>query len=183
MKTHQKSDPKMEPKSIKNHSKIDAKKGTNKWGLKLYKPGMAECAGSPKAIISKESFGRKQRRKPTEGWVQRGVQKVDCKRHVQKGKCRQGTHYAPKHARWPAATCGSLTRIPPGQGLGLLRSPTSTKTEQKWDQHRPQMGPIWARGGWGEGATEKIGGLNGWAFTEVLSTNVINMAYKIEHIE
>ena len=33
MKTHQKSDPKMEPKSIKNHSKIDAKKGTIKRGL------------------------------------------------------------------------------------------------------------------------------------------------------
>ena len=30
MKTHQKSDPKMEPKSIKNHSKIDAKKGIEK---------------------------------------------------------------------------------------------------------------------------------------------------------
>ena len=61
------------------------------------------------------------RRKPTEGWVQGGVQKVECKRQVQKGKCRQGTHDAPKHARWPATTCGSLTRIPPGQGLGLLR--------------------------------------------------------------
>ena len=73
-------------------------------------------------------------------------------RQVQKGKCRQGTHYAPKHARWPATTCGSLTRIPPSRGLGLLRSPTSTKTEQKWDQNRLQMGPIWARGG--EGATE-----------------------------
>ena len=40
MKTHQKSDPKMEPKSIKNHSKIDPKKGTKKEGLKLYKPGI-----------------------------------------------------------------------------------------------------------------------------------------------
>ena len=34
----------------------------------------------------------------------------------------------------------------------LLRLPTSTKTEQKWDQNRPQMRPIWARGG--EGAIE-----------------------------
>ena len=88
-----------------------------------------------------------KRRKPNEGRVQGGVQKVECKRHLQKGKCRQGTHYARKHARWPATTCGSLTRIPPGQGLGLLRSPTSTKTEQKWDPNRPQMGPIWPSGG------------------------------------
>jgi len=29
----------------------------------------------------------------------------------------------------------------------------------------------------------KIGGLNGWAFTEVLSTNVIKIAYKTEHKE
>ena len=34
----------------------------------------------------------------------------------------------------------------------LLRLPTSTKTEQKWDPNRPQMRPIWARGG--EGAIE-----------------------------
>ena len=97
------------------------------------------------------------------GEYRSGVQKVKCKGKVkkgkcrqgtegwvQKGKCRQGTHDAPKHARWPATTCGSLTRIPPGQGLGLLRSPTSTKTEQKWNQNRPQMRPIWARGGKGQ---------------------------------
>jgi hypothetical protein len=86
-------------------------------------------------------------RKASEG----GVQKVECKRQVQKGKCRQGTHDGLKHARWPATTCGSLTRIPPGQDLGLLRSPTSTKTEQKWDRNRSQMRPIWARGGGGQG--------------------------------
>ena len=51
------------------------------------------------------------RRKPNEGWVQGGVQKVECKRHLQKGKCRQGTHYARKHARWPATTCG-LIQVP-----------------------------------------------------------------------
>ena len=67
MKTHQKSDPKMEPKSIKNHSKIDAKKGMKKRGLRIYNfsanPGPAECAWSPNPIISKESFGRKQTKK------------------------------------------------------------------------------------------------------------------------
>ena len=109
--------------------------------------------------FQKTSFGvrceENTRRKLTKGWVQSGVQKVKCKgkvkkgrcRQVQKGKCRQGTHYARKHARWPATTCGSLTRIPPGQGLGLLRSPTSTKTEQKWDPNRPRTGPIWPSGG------------------------------------
>ena len=44
--------------------------------------------------------------------------------------------------RWVASFCRFLLR----------RSTTSTKTEQKWDPNRPQMGPIWARGG--EGATE-----------------------------
>ena len=29
----------------------------------------------------------------------------------------------------------------------------------------------------------KIGGLNSWAFTEALSTNVIKIAYKTEHRE
>ncbi len=33
--------------------------------------------------------------------------KVECKRHIQKGKCRKGTHTGLKHARWPATTCGS----------------------------------------------------------------------------
>ena len=93
-----------------NHSKItpkiDPKKGTEKRGRSRKKPGPAECAKSTKAIISKESFGRKQRRKPTEVSEQGGVQKVECKRHIQKGKCRQGTHTGPKHARWPATTCG-----------------------------------------------------------------------------
>jgi len=48
MKTHQKSDPKMEPKFIKNHSKIDAKKGTKKEGLKLYNPKTGGRSGVPK---------------------------------------------------------------------------------------------------------------------------------------
>ena len=156
---------------------IDAKKETEKRGRT---PDPAECAQVPKAIISKESFGRKQRRKPTEGWEQGGVQKVECKRHIQKGKCRQGTHTGRKHARWPATTCGfnRLRALRQAKvfelwdygivGCGyvfcffvwprgscrfpLRRSPTSTKTEQKWDQNRPQMRPIWARGG--EGAIE-----------------------------
>ena len=48
---------------------------------------------------------------------QKGANKVECKRHMQKGKCRQGTHDARKHARWPAAACGfkARVRIPPGQ--------------------------------------------------------------------
>ena len=37
---------------------------------------------------------------------QKGANKVECKRNIQKDKCRQGTHNARKHARWPAATCG-----------------------------------------------------------------------------
>ena len=82
------------------------KKGRKKGGDPGKNLGPAECAQSPKAIILKESFERKQRRKPTEGWEQGGVQKVECKRHIQKGKCRKGTHTGLKHARWPATTCG-----------------------------------------------------------------------------
>ena len=33
---------------------------------------------------------------------------MECKRQVQKGKCRQGTHNGRKHARWPATTCGFI---------------------------------------------------------------------------
>ena len=161
MKTYPTSDPKMEPKSIKNHSKNRCEKRLKKEGTNL---GLAKCASSPNPIISKDILRSEVRRKHTkkvewrvsaEWSAKSGVQKesaerqvqTECKRQVQKGKCRQGTHTGPKHARWPATTCGSLTRIPPGQGLGLLRSPTSTKTEQKWHQNRPQMRQIWARGG------------------------------------
>ena len=62
--------------------------------------------------FQKTSFGvrceESTLRKSNEGWVQSGVQKANakgkCKKAsagwVQKGKCRQGTHYARKHARW-----------------------------------------------------------------------------------
>ena len=69
---------------------------------------LEECEKSPKAIISKVSFGRRQRRKPTEVSEQGGVQKVE--RHIKNGKCRQGTHTGPKHARWPETT--AETRLP-----------------------------------------------------------------------
>ena len=62
MKTHQKSDPKMEPKSIKNHSKIDAKKETKKENIKSRS---AEVAGSPNPIISKDILRSEVRRKQT----------------------------------------------------------------------------------------------------------------------
>ena len=65
---------------------------------------------SQRLSFQKISFGRKQRRKPTEGCEQGGVQKVECKRHIQKGKCREAAHNGRKHARWPAATCGYLKR-------------------------------------------------------------------------
>ena len=48
--------------------------------------------------------------------------------------------------------CVLLAAWVPKSSKNLLRSPTSTKTEQKWSRNRPQMGSIWARGG--EGATE-----------------------------
>ena len=115
---------------------------------------MAKCASSPNPIISKDILRSEVRRKHTKKVEWRVSAEWSAKSGVhegwvQKGKCRQGTHYAlrRKHARWPATTCGSLTRIPPGQGLGLLRSPTSTKTEQQWDPNRPHTGPIWPSGG------------------------------------
>ena len=130
MKTYLKSDPKMEPKSIKNHSKIDAKKGTKKRGSNRWP---ARCGQSPNPIISKDILRSEVRRKHTkkvewrvsaEWSAKSGVQKesaerqvqTECKRQVQKGKCRQVTHYAPKHARWPATTCGSM-------GYRLFRRP------------------------------------------------------------
>ena len=101
MKTLQKSDPKMEPQSIKNHSKNRCEKKTKKENLKLRS---AEEAVSPNQSFQKTSFGvrceESTLRKSNEGWVQSGMQKVKCKGKVQKGKCRQGTHYARKHARW-----------------------------------------------------------------------------------
>ena len=75
MNTHQKSDPKMEPKSIKNHSKIDAKKETKNEGLKHYKT--LEIQGRRKRrypqtqSFQKTSFGvrceESTRRKSNEG--------------------------------------------------------------------------------------------------------------------
>ena len=53
---------------------------------------------------------------------------------------------------WCVCVCVLLAAWVPKSSKNLLRSPTSTKTEQKWDQNRPQMGPIWARGG--DGGTE-----------------------------
>ena len=95
MKTHQKSDPKMNQNPSKITPKIDATKGSRRNARNLQR-----------LSFQKISFGRKQRRKATEGWEQGGVQKVECKRHIQKGKCRKGTHTGLKHARWPATTCG-----------------------------------------------------------------------------
>ena len=48
---------------------------------------------------------------------------------------------------WCVCVCVLLAAWVPKSSKNLLRSPTSTKTEQKWDQNRPQMRPIWARGG------------------------------------
>ena len=62
MKTHQKSDPKMIPKSIKNHFQIDAKKGTKKESLKPW-PGVMRVI--PKPIISKDILRSEVRRKYT----------------------------------------------------------------------------------------------------------------------
>ena len=112
-------------------SKIDPKivagKKASKWlpgahpaaqrGVKsLIASARRNARGCRGVSFQKISFGRKQRRKPTEGCEQGGVQKVECKRHIQKDKCRQGTHTGLKHARWPAATCGFIARarIPPG---------------------------------------------------------------------
>ena len=107
MKTHQTSDPKMEPKSIKNHSKNRCEKRNRKKSAIPEKTLARRDARNPQTqSFQKNPSEENKRRKPTEGWVQGGVQKVECKRHIQKGKCRQGTHYAPKHARWPATTCG-----------------------------------------------------------------------------
>ena len=47
---------------------------------------------------------------------------------------------------WLWCVCVLLAAWVPKSSKNLLRSPTSTKTEQKLDQNRPQMGPIWARG-------------------------------------
>jgi hypothetical protein len=54
MKIYKKSDPKMEPKSIKKHSKIDAKKGTKKEGLK---PG-SSWVGAMRVVPKPNHFKR-----------------------------------------------------------------------------------------------------------------------------
>ena len=57
-----KMDPKSDQNGTKNHSKIDAKKGTKKKGLKR---GGAEVAVSPNPIISKDILRSEVRRKYT----------------------------------------------------------------------------------------------------------------------
>ena len=65
MKTHQKSDPKMEPKSINNHSKNRCEKRDKKREHNTLEPGWAECASSPNPIISKDILRSEVRRKQT----------------------------------------------------------------------------------------------------------------------
>ena len=65
MKTHPKSDPKMEPKSITNHTKIDAKKETKKESIKLHNLYPAWGGVSPNPIISKDILRSEVRRKYT----------------------------------------------------------------------------------------------------------------------
>ena len=90
MKTHQKSDPKMNQNPSKITPKIDPKKGTEKRGRSRKKPWPAECAKSPKAIISKD-FRRKKTKKKANGSVgtrwsaKSGVQKAPTERQVQTG--------------------------------------------------------------------------------------------------
>ena len=71
---------------------------------------------------------------------------MECKRHIQKGKCRQGTHTGLKHARWPATTCGfnpsAYGKVPHVvaerdlHGWGRMRCQESQKVDQKGAQRR-----------------------------------------------
>ena len=65
MKTHQKSDSKMDPKSIKNHSNNRCEKREKKEDLKPWESKSAEVAVSPNPIISKDILRSEVRRKQT----------------------------------------------------------------------------------------------------------------------
>ena len=80
MKTHQKSDPTMEPKSIKNHSKIDAKKGTKNEGLKHGNRSPAGYGVSPNPIISKDILRSEVQQVSTLRKSMRGEYRVECKK-------------------------------------------------------------------------------------------------------
>ena len=84
MKTHQTSDPKMEQHPSKITPKIDAKKGTKKWGRT---PDPAECAQSPNPIISKDIL----RQKTNEESRLKGEYRVECKKWSAKGTYRKAS--------------------------------------------------------------------------------------------
>ena len=68
MKTHQKSDPKMEPKSIKNHSKNRCEKREEKKGAIPEKTLAWQNARNPQRLsFQKNPSEETKRRKPTEG--------------------------------------------------------------------------------------------------------------------
>ena len=134
MKTYPKSDPKMVPKSITNHSKINAKKDTKKEGLKPSNRWPARCGQSPNPIISKDILRSEVRRKYTKkvewrvsaewsaksemqrGSEKRQVQKASAERQVQTGNpLRTQTRSV------VATTCGSMSYRIFRRPLGFVR--------------------------------------------------------------
>ena len=115
MKTHQKSDSKMDPKSIKNHSKNRCEKREKKEGPP---PLVARCAVSPNPIISKDIVLTLTHTKKVEWggsaeWSAKSeVQRESEKRQVQKASAERQVQTRNTHRTQTrsvvATTCGYI---------------------------------------------------------------------------
>ena len=85
MKTHQKSDPKMEPKSIKNHSKIDAKKNLEK---SLIASARRNARGPQRLSYHFKRFPSEENKEESQ---LKGENKVECKKWSAKGTYRKAS--------------------------------------------------------------------------------------------
>ena len=87
MKTHQKSDPKMEPNSIKNHSKIRCGKRNEKKGAIPEKTMARQNARNPQRL----SFQKTPSEENREESQLKLANKVECRKWSAKGKCRKAS--------------------------------------------------------------------------------------------
>ena len=88
MKTYQKSDPKIEPKSIKNHSKIRCGKSDEKKGVKSLIASARRNARQPRGLSFQKNPSEENKE---ESQLKGEKKKVECKKWSAKGTYRKAS--------------------------------------------------------------------------------------------
>ena len=91
MKTHQKSDPKMEPQSIKNHSKIRCGKKARKKMFRNLSFSSKPAPGAMRSGAGGYHFKRFPSEENKEESQLKGENKVECKKWSAKGTYRKAS--------------------------------------------------------------------------------------------